>query len=85
MIVTLLDVAAAGAHIYIALAGIAEQRTLIAGYALHTAAVTGAISLGLAFAAFKIRQEKPPPKVTKFSVLVASAPIVAIVLAALRA
>jgi hypothetical protein len=78
MMVTLLDVAAVGLRIYIATAGATEQRTLLAGYSLHAAATTGFVSLLLAFAAFKLREEKPPPRVTMFSVFVAAAPMVAL-------
>ena len=84
MIVTLLDVAAVGLHVYIAAAGVTEQWALLAGYSLHAAAATGFVSLLLAVAAFKLREEKPPPRVTTYSVLVAAAPLAALLISALR-
>ena len=84
MMVTLLDALAVGMMIYVAMAGAEEKRAVLASYALHAAAVTGAISLLLAAATFKLRDEKPPPKVTTFAVTVAVAPIIALILATLR-
>jgi hypothetical protein len=83
MMAALLEVLAAGAHIYMATAGPTEQRVLLANYALYTAAATGLISLLLAAATLKLRTEQPPPKVTAFSLVVAVAPLVAILLATL--
>ena len=84
MIVTLLDVAAVGLHVYIAVAGMTEQRALLAGYSLHAAAATGFVSLLLAAAAFKLREEKPPPRVTTYSVLVAAAPSAVLLVSSMR-
>ena len=85
MMVTLLDVAALGMHLYIAISGATEQRSLLASYAIHTAAATGFVSLLLALAAFKLREEKPPPRVTTFSIAMAAAPIVVLVVVSLAA
>jgi hypothetical protein len=84
MMVTLLDVAAIGLQIYIAVDGATAQRTLLASYALYVAAITGVLSLLLATAVFKLRVQSPPPKVTTFSVVVAVTPIIMLIIVTLR-